>query len=112
MLKTRAAPQPPNEAPMQQVDAIVIGASAGAVEAVSLVLAALPSGYTPAVLVVIHVPAANENLLVQVLAPRCALSVQEADDKEPIRGGTVYLAPPGYHIYRPSKTPGSNGDGP
>jgi two-component system chemotaxis response regulator CheB len=48
--------------------------------------------------VVIHVPAANDNLLVEVLKPRCALPVREAGDKEWISGGAVYVAPPGYHL--------------
>lgn len=98
MLKARAAPPPPNAAPMREIEAVVIGASAGGIEAVSMLLAALPHDFTPAVLVVIHVPAANQNLLVEVLAPRCALGVQEAADKASIRGGMVYLAPPSYHL--------------
>lgn len=89
---------PPNETLLAAVDAVVIGASAGGIEAVSMLLAALPHDFGPAVVVVIHVPPANENLLVQVLAHRCALSVQEAADKEWIRGGVVYLAPPSYHL--------------
>jgi len=80
------------------VDAVVIGASAGGVEAVGLLLAALPHDFAPAVLVVIHVPPASDNLLVSVLSSRCAMKVQEAGDKEAIRGGTVYVAPPGYHL--------------
>jgi two-component system chemotaxis response regulator CheB len=78
--------------------AVVIGASAGGVEAVGILLAALPKSFGAAVIVVIHVPPANENLLVRVLAPRCALPVSEASDKEPVQDGRVYLAPPGYHL--------------
>jgi two-component system chemotaxis response regulator CheB len=78
--------------------AIAIGASAGGVEAVGALLAALPRELEAAVMVVIHIPARNENLLQHVLAPRCALDVREADDKEPVAGGTVYLAPPDYHL--------------
>ena len=80
------------------VEAVVIGASAGGVEAVGVLLAALPGDFSPAVLVVIHVPPVNDNLLVTVLAPRCAIKVEEAADKEAVRGGTVYVAPPGYHL--------------
>ena len=79
-------------------DAVVIGASAGGVEAISLLLAALPAQFGLAVLIVIHLPATNDNLLLSVLRPRCALPVVEAADKEPIERGTVYLAPPGYHV--------------
>lgn len=98
MLKPLAAPQVPNKAPVSGIDAVVIGASAGGVEAVSMLLSSLPHDFKPAVLVVIHVPPANDSLLVQVLAPRCALGVLEAADKESICGGAVYVAPPGYHL--------------
>ena len=80
------------------IDAVVVGASAGGVEAVGTLLSALPHDFTPAVIVVMHVPATGESLLVSVLAPRCALSVREASDKEAICGGAVYVAPPGYHL--------------
>jgi two-component system chemotaxis response regulator CheB len=79
-------------------DAVVIGASAGGVEAVGALLSALPQSFGAAVAVVIHVPPANDNLLVRVLEPRCALPLREASDKEKVERGTVYLAPPGYHL--------------
>jgi two-component system chemotaxis response regulator CheB len=97
MLRADAA-RAPTERPTAGLDAVVVGASAGGVEAIGILLAALPHDFAPAVVVVIHVPAANQNLLVQVLAPRCALVVQEAGDKEAVRGGIVYIAPPGYHL--------------
>ena len=79
-------------------EAVVIGASAGGVEAVATLLGALPKSFGAAVALVIHVPPANDNLLVRVLEPRCALPLREACDKEPIEPGTVYVAPPGYHL--------------
>jgi two-component system chemotaxis response regulator CheB len=86
-------------------DAAVIGASAGGVEAISLLLAALPAQFGLAVLIVIHLPATNDNLLLSVLRPRCALPVVEGADKESIERGTVYLAPPGYHmLVEPDRT--------
>jgi two-component system chemotaxis response regulator CheB len=80
------------------IEAVVIGASAGGIEAISILLAALPEDFAPAVVIVIHVPATNDNLLVEVLQPRCALRINEADDKEPVCGGAVYVAPPAYHL--------------
>jgi two-component system chemotaxis response regulator CheB len=98
MLKP-AAPQEPNVTlPLSGIDAVVIGASAGGVEAVGTLLSALPRDFQPAVIVVIHIPASSESLLVAVLAPQCAVRVREAADKDPIGGGTVYLAPPAYHL--------------
>jgi two-component system chemotaxis response regulator CheB len=79
-------------------EAIVIGASAGALEALSTVLPALPAAYPLPVLVVIHVPADRNGLMVELLRTKCQVRVCEAEDKEPILPGTVYLAPPDYHL--------------
>ena len=83
---------------LKAFDAVVIGASAGGVEALVTLLGALPKSFGPAVAIVIHVPPVNDSLLVRVLEPRCALPLREACDKEPIEPGTVYVAPPGYHL--------------
>lgn len=80
------------------IEAVVVGASAGGVEALGELLSALPAGCKPALLIVIHVPPSNGSLLVEVLRRRCKPSLEEASDKEPIRAGTVYVAPPGYHL--------------
>lgn len=77
---------------------IVIGASAGALEALSVVLPALPAGFACPVFVVVHVPPDRESLLANLLQSKCGVPVKEAEDKEPIVAGTVYLAPPGYHL--------------
>ena len=77
--------------------AVVIGASAGAVQALSLILPRLPGDYPLPVLVVVHVPA-DPSGLVALFGAKCALPVREPEDKEPIAGGTVYLAPAGYHM--------------
>jgi two-component system, chemotaxis family, protein-glutamate methylesterase/glutaminase len=90
---------------LKAYEAVVIGASAGGVEAVATLLAALPSSFSAAVAVVIHVPPSNDNLLVRVLQPRCVLQLREAGDKEPMSPGTVYVAPPGYHLLvEPART--------
>ena len=81
-----------------QIDAIVIGASAGGVEGVGALLQALPERYAPALMVVIHFPADRPSLLAEIFQARCRLPVREALDKELIEGGTVYVAPPGYHL--------------
>ena len=83
---------------MLSCDAVVIGASAGGVDAVATLLGALPATFGAAVVVVIHVPPANDDLLARVLAPRCALPVREAADKEPVAPRNVYVAPAGYHL--------------
>jgi two-component system chemotaxis response regulator CheB len=81
-----------------RLEAIVIGTSAGGIEALSVLLPALPAGLTAAVLVVIHQPRDRASLLVQIFAGRCALRVEEAGDKQPVEPGVIYFAPPDYHL--------------
>jgi two-component system, chemotaxis family, protein-glutamate methylesterase/glutaminase len=80
------------------IQAIVIGASAGALEALSMILPALPSTYWRPVLVVVHVPPDKKSALIELFQAKCSMRVREAEDKEPIKGGTVYFAPPDYHL--------------
>ncbi|MDY3551775.1 chemotaxis protein CheB [Gemmata sp. JC717] len=79
-------------------EAVVIGASAGAVDALSAVLPALPKGYPLPVMVVVHLPPDKKSVMAELFRGKCAVDVREADDKEPLTGGTVYFAPPDYHL--------------
>lgn len=81
-----------------QIAAVVIGASAGGVEALSILLGALPPGYPAAVIIVMHLSRERPSLLPALFQARCVLEVREAVDKEPVSPGTVYLAPPDYHL--------------
>lgn len=77
---------------------IAIGASAGGIEAISELLRALPPGFTIPVAIVVHLPPNRPSLLPELFSRHCVLPVREAQDKEPIQAGTVYLGPPGYHL--------------
>ena len=81
-----------------RIEGVVIGASAGGVEALTLLLPALPATFRPALFIVLHLPRERPSLLVDIFARRCARPVREADDKEPVEPGTVYFAPPDYHM--------------
>jgi two-component system chemotaxis response regulator CheB len=81
-----------------RVDAIAIGASAGAVEALSVLLPAFTSTCRAAVLVVVHIPRERPSLLMDVFTSKCILPMGEVLDKTPVRPGTVYFAPPDYHL--------------
>jgi len=81
-----------------RVDAIVIGASAGGVEALSILFPALPASLAAPVFVVLHLPRERPSLLVEIFQPKCALPIHEAEDKEPVEAGVVYFAPPDYHL--------------
>jgi two-component system, chemotaxis family, protein-glutamate methylesterase/glutaminase len=86
------------EALQGRIDAIVIGASAGGVEALSVLLPALSAGLRAPLVVVVHLPRERPSLLAGIFAPKCALQVKEAEDKMRVEPGTVYFAPPDYHL--------------
>jgi len=78
--------------------AVVIGASAGAVEALSALLPSLPAQYPLPIIIVVHIPPDKKSALVDLFRIRCAMQVREAEDKEPISAATIYFAPPDYHL--------------
>lgn len=78
--------------------AIVIGVSAGALDALSQLLPALPSDSAFAVIVVVHLPPDKKNLVPELLQRKCPMRVLEAEEKESIEAGTIYIAPPNYHL--------------
>lgn len=81
-----------------RIDAVVIGASAGGVEALSVLLPALSADSKAAVFIVLHLPRDRPSLLSEIFARKCPLPVREAQDKESVAPGTVYFAPTNYHL--------------
>jgi two-component system, chemotaxis family, protein-glutamate methylesterase/glutaminase len=81
-----------------RVDAVVIGASAGGIQALSVLLPALPSRTRAPVFIVIHLPRDKPSVLAGIFSRKCALPVHEAEDKEPVLPGIVYVAPANYHL--------------
>ncbi|KAF1017351.1 MAG: Chemotaxis response regulator protein-glutamate methylesterase [Stenotrophomonas maltophilia] len=77
---------------------VVVGASAGGVAALQVLLGALPASLPVPVLVVLHLPRDRPSRIVDVLAPYSALPIREAKDKQPLQPGTVTFAPPDYHL--------------
>ncbi|MCE9603436.1 MAG: chemotaxis protein CheB [Planctomycetia bacterium] len=78
--------------------AIVIGASAGAVEALSAILPLLPRHYPLPVIAVVHLAPDKNSVMAKLLQMKCRVDVREIEDKEPLQAGTVYIAPPDYHV--------------
>jgi len=78
--------------------AVVIGASAGGVNALIDILPALPAACPFPVVAVLHVMRGRQNQLVEVFAQRVALTVEEAADKGELAPGTLYFAPADYHL--------------
>jgi two-component system, chemotaxis family, protein-glutamate methylesterase/glutaminase len=82
----------------RDIDAVAIGASAGGVEVLSVLLSSLPASCRASFIIVMHIPRERPSLLPDVFGAKCALPVREAEDKEPVQPGTVYFAPPDYHL--------------
>ncbi|WP_375748802.1 chemotaxis protein CheB [Vibrio sp. HN007] len=78
--------------------AVVIGASAGGLAAMEQILKRLKPSFCLPVLLVQHISPNVESYLASHFANRSSLKVKEADDKEPIKRGFLYIAPPNYHM--------------
>lgn len=79
-------------------EAIVIGGSAGVLEVLRVILAGLPSDLAIPVMIVVHLPPRAHTSLHQSLQFASVLPMRQADDKEPLLGGSIYFASPGYHL--------------
>ncbi len=77
---------------------VVVGASWGGLAALSALVGSLPPDFALPIAVVQHRSKDAESLLAVLLQDHTPLRVAEADDKEPIRPGHVYLAPADYHL--------------
>lgn len=80
------------------ISALVVGGSAGGLDAVSILLAALPADVHVPIVVVLHVSPTSPSYLAELLARHARREVREACDKEPIAPSVVYVAPPAYHL--------------
>jgi two-component system chemotaxis response regulator CheB len=83
---------------LPRVEAVVIGTSAGGVRALGKLLPALPAGTLFPVIVVVHLGRDGPHALLEIFGPRCAVAVREATDKQSVDPGTVWFAPPDYHL--------------
>lgn len=77
---------------------IVIGGSLGAMQSVQTVLRGLATDFALPIVIALHRPADDADMLTPLLQRGCALSVTEVLDKEPIQAGRVYIAPADYHV--------------
>ena len=77
---------------------VVVGASAGGVEALTELVAALPEDFPAAVAVVLHIPPMGRTVLPDILARAGQLPARAATDGEPLIPGCIYVAPPDEHL--------------
>ena len=78
--------------------AVAIGASAGGIDALFTLLDGLQPPVAAPIVVVLHLPENHESQLVPVFQARVGVPVREAEPHAPVEGGTLYFAPPGYHL--------------
>jgi len=77
---------------------VVIGGSAGSLDALLGVLPRLPRDFPWPLAIVVHLHPRQEGGFVDLMDRRCPLQVKEAEDKEAITPGYVYFAPANYHL--------------
>jgi two-component system, chemotaxis family, protein-glutamate methylesterase/glutaminase len=82
----------------RRIEALLIGASAGGIDALLALLPALPSPCPFAVICILHIPPDRESQLAELFGQRLPQPVREARDKDEIQAGTIYFAGPGYHL--------------
>ena len=78
--------------------ALVIGTSYGGLEALKAIIPLLPKDFPLPVLVVLHIGDNTNDPFINYLENLSKLHVKEAEEKESISKGTVYFAPPNYHL--------------
>ena len=77
---------------------VVIGGSAGSLGVILYLLPRLNKNLSVPIIIVIHRKASNDNLLTQLFKSRTKLEVKEAEEKEFLKPGCVYICPPNYHL--------------
>lgn len=78
--------------------AIVLGVSSGGMEAIKKIFTALPASFGIPMVIVQHVSPRSDSQWISILNKNCQLQIKEADEKEKIKKGIIYIAPPNYHL--------------
>ncbi|SEM39782.1 two-component system, chemotaxis family, response regulator CheB [Chitinophaga rupis] len=77
---------------------VVIGGSAGSLDSILKIVAAVQEAVDVAFVVVVHRGKSGDSILTDLLSSQTKLVVKEVEDKELILPGTIYIAPPDYHL--------------
>lgn len=83
---------------MQPRDIIVIGGSAGSIEALQTIITSLPADFPASIFVVVHMPADYPSILAKVLSHAGDLPARSPADLEPIQRNRIYVARPDHHL--------------
>ncbi len=80
------------------IKAVVIGGSAGSLDVVLQLCKKLRQKQNAFYIIVLHRRNDNESILEGLIADKTDIPVKDVEDKEPIKPGTIYIAPPDYHL--------------
>jgi two-component system chemotaxis response regulator CheB len=80
------------------IELVIIGGSSGSLDAILKILPELRADFAVPIVVVMHRNISSDSVLEEVLASRTHLKVVEAEEKEMITPGYIYIAPPDYHL--------------
>ena len=81
-----------------QYEAIVIGVSSGGMNAMKIIFSQLPNEFGIPIIIVQHIGSHSENMWIKLLNERSNIELIEAEEKEKIEKGKVYIAPANYHL--------------
>jgi two-component system, chemotaxis family, protein-glutamate methylesterase/glutaminase len=79
-------------------DIIVIGASAGGIDALKALVSELPEDLDASIFIVLHMAAYSLGILPEILERAGPLTASNARDREAIKRGHIYVAPPDFHL--------------
>lgn len=91
---------------------VALVASAGGIKAIAAILSMLPRDLYAAVLVLLHISPDRPSHLVAIFSRYSNLPVYQANQGDPLRPATVYIAPPGHHLLLSSEGTLLLSDGP
>src|SRR6185312_12226960 len=81
-----------------QYEAIVMGVSSGGLNAMKVIFSLLPKDFRTPIVIVQHIGSRSDNLWIKLINDKNKLEIKEADEKEKIENGKIYIAPPNYHL--------------
>lgn len=79
-------------------EAIVAGVSSGGMKALKGLFSLLPEDFRIPIIIVQHVSPYSDNHWIELLNAKSKLTIKEADEKEKIKEGNIYIAPANYHL--------------
>lgn len=83
---------------MRRAKLIIIGGSAGSLQVIMSIIAAIGPGFPLPILIVVHRNGVVDSSLEELFSTKTRATVKEVEEKEIIIDGTIYLAPADYHV--------------